>query len=82
VKRLLWWPSGGAFALSAEDQRLKNRHLLLAWLAFTIKGLEQGWLVQCQFKVTGWGIMFIFGMVLWCAGTLKPGLSLDQLQQI
>jgi len=38
-------------------------------------------LAQCQFKVTGWGIMFICGMVL-CAGTLKPGLSLDQLQQI
>jgi len=31
---------------------------------FTIKGLEQGWLVQCQFKVTGWDIMFICGMVL------------------
>jgi len=24
-----------------------------------IKDLEQGWLAQCQFKVTGWGIMFI-----------------------
>jgi len=30
--------------------------------------------------VTGWGIMFICGMPLWCAGTLKPSLSLDQLQ--
>jgi len=49
---------------------------------FTIKGLEQGWLAQCQFKVTGWGIMFICGMVRRCAGTLKPVLSLDQLQQI
>jgi len=47
-----------------------------------IKGLEQGWLAQCQFKVTGWGIMFICGMVFWCSGTVKPGLSLDQLQQI
>jgi len=28
------------------------------------------------------GIMFICGMVLRCAGKLKPGLSLDQLQQI
>jgi len=36
-------------------------------------------LTQCQFEVTGWGIMFICGMVLRCA---KPGLSLDQLQQI
>jgi len=46
-----------------------------------VKGLEQGWLAQCQFKVTGWGIVFICGMVLWCAGTSKHGLSLDQLQQ-
>jgi len=52
------------------------------WLEFTIKGLEQGWLAQCQYKVTEWGIMFICGMVLRCAGNLKPGLSLDQLQQI
>jgi len=59
-----------------------NNDLLLPWLAFTIKDLEQGWLAQCQFNVTGWGMMFICGMVLWCAGALKPGLSLDQLQQI
>jgi len=39
-------------------------------------------LAQCQFKVTGWGIMFICGMVLRFSGTLKPGLTLDQLQQI
>jgi len=39
-------------------------------------------LAQCQFNVTGWGIMFICSMVLRCAGTLKPGLSLDQLQHI
>jgi len=44
-------------------------HLLLPWLAFTIKGLEQGWLEHCQFKVTGWGIMFICDMVL----RLEPG---------
>jgi len=25
-------------------------------------------LAHCQFKVTRWGIMFICGMVLWCAG--------------
>jgi len=29
--------------------------------------LEQGWMVQCQCKVTGWGIVFICGMVLRCA---------------
>jgi len=39
-------------------------------------------LAQCQFNVTRWGIMFICGMVLRCDGTLKTGLSLDQLQQI
>jgi len=55
---------------------------MLPWLAFTIKGLEQGWLAQSQFKVTGWDIMFICDMVLRCAGTVKTGLSLDQLQQI
>jgi len=36
---------------------------------FTIKGLEQDWLAQCHFKVTGWGIMFICSIVLKCAGT-------------
>jgi len=35
-----------------SNQRLKNWHLLLPWLAFTIKCREQGWLAQCQFKVT------------------------------
>jgi len=80
---------GRAFALSAEgwefespvrsSQRLNNWHVLLPWLAFTIKGLEQGWLAQCQFKVTGWGILFICAMVLQCVGTVKAGLSLDQL---
>jgi len=65
-----------------SSQTLKNWHLLLPWLVFTIKGIEQGWLVQCQLKVTGWGIMFICSMVLWCADTLKPGLGLNQLQQI
>jgi len=40
-----------------------------------MKDLEQGWLAQCQFKVTGWGIMLICGMVLWCVGTLKPWLD-------
>jgi len=45
---------GRVLALSVEgrwfespvgsSQRLKNCHLLLLWLAFTIKGLEQVWL--------------------------------------
>jgi len=39
-------------------------------------------LAQCQFKVTGWGIMFISDMVLRFAGTLKPGLSLNEVQEI
>jgi len=46
--------------------KTENWHLLLPWLAFTIKGLEQDWLAQRQFKVTGWGIVFICGMVLRC----------------
>jgi len=29
--------------------------------------------------MSGWGIMFICGMVLWCADTLNPELSLDPL---
>jgi len=55
--------------------------MLLPWLAFTINGVEHGWLARCQFRVTGWGIMLICGMVLRCAGAIKPGLSLDHLQQ-
>jgi len=34
-----------------------------------------GRLAQCQLNVTGWGIMFICGMVLRCAGTLKTRLE-------
>jgi len=33
-------------------------------------------------RLGGVRIMFICSMVLWCAGILKSGLSLDQLQQI
>jgi len=29
--------------------------------------------MDIQFNVTGWGIMFIRGMILRCADTLKPG---------
>jgi len=32
-------------------------------------------LAQCQFNVTGWGIMFICGMVLRCAGTFNTRLK-------
>jgi len=32
-------------------------------------------LAQCQFSVTGWGIMFICGMVLRCADTFKTRLE-------
>jgi len=39
---------------------------------FTIKDLEHGWLAQCQFNVTGWGIMFSCGMVFRCAGIIDP----------
>jgi len=47
-------------------------HLLLPLLVTsTIKGLEQGCLAKYQFKVTGWSIMFICGMVL-KIGMLAP----------
>jgi len=32
-------------------------------------------IVQCQFNVTGWGIMFICGMVLRCANIKKKRLK-------
>jgi len=32
-------------------------------------------LAGCQLKVTGWDIMFICGMLFWCAGTLNIGLE-------
>jgi len=40
--------------------------------------MEQGWLAQCQYKVAGCGIMFICGMVLWCADTLNLGLGVHR----
>jgi len=54
----------------------------VASLDSVYRGLEQGWWTQYRFRVTGWGIIFIWGMVLWCDRILKPGLSLDQLQKI
>jgi len=39
-------------------------------LYYSLIILKQGWLAQCQFKVSN--IMFIYGMVLRCACTLNP----------
>jgi len=36
---------------------------------FTNLGLKQDWEVRYQYKVTWFGIMFIWGTVLRCAGT-------------
>jgi len=41
-------------------QRLKKWHLLLPWLVFIIEGLEQGWLTQCQFKVSDWVVYHVY----------------------
>jgi len=59
--------------LVTSSQILRTCHLLLPWLVFVISGLEQGWLVQCQYKVTSEGIMFISSMVpqYQCPGTSK-----------
>jgi len=72
----LVWKFGGS-----NPGRVKLKTEKLAPL-FTFYGLEYDWSAQYQFKVNRRGIMFICIMVLWCAGTLKPGLSLNQLQQI
>jgi len=50
--------------------------------AFTLSAECQGWLAQCQFKLTEWNIMFICGMVPRCAVTLKAGLNRVLLQQM
>jgi len=52
---------------------------LLPWLAFTIEGLEQGWLAQYQFKMTG-GVPCL--SAAWYFGVKETGFSLDHLQQI
>jgi len=58
---------------------IKSKTEKLAAVASTIKGLEQGWLAQCQFKVVG--IMFICGMLLpWLVFTIK-GLEQGWLAQ-
>jgi len=55
---------------------------VLPWLAFSIKGLEQGWLAQCQFKVTGWVSYLSAAWHFSVLSQLNPELSLDESQQI
>jgi len=43
--------------------KTENWHVLVPWLAFTIYDLEEGYLDQCQFKVTRLCIIFICCMV-------------------
>jgi len=52
------------------------------WPRILLTGLELVWLAKCQFKVTGGYYVFLRCGILRCACTLKPGLSLDQIQQI
>jgi len=69
--------------LNPGGVKSKNEKVaLVASQVSALLGLEQSWLAQCQFKVTGWGIMFICGTVLRCTDAFKPVLSLNQLQQI
>jgi len=64
--------------------KTENWHLLLPWLAFIIKDIEQGLLIHVSVSWTllGGVSYFICGMVLLCAGTLNPAWVWDQLQQI
>jgi len=55
--------------------RVKSKTEKLAAVTSVDIGLQQGWFAQCQYNVTEWGIMFICGMILRCAGTLKPWLE-------
>jgi len=65
------WKVGGGGLVKSETEKIAPA----ASLVSIPLGLEQGWLAQCQFKVTGWGIMFICSMVPWCADTLKTRLE-------
>jgi len=38
---------------------------------FIIYRIEQDWLIRCHYNATGWGIVFIRGMVLRSASTLS-----------
>jgi len=83
---------GIAFVPSVKGQRLKipsrikseTEKLAPAASLVSVQLLRPrvGWLAQCQFKVTEWGIMLICGMVFHCTYKVKTDLSLDQLQQI
>jgi len=55
----------------SKTEKLASSYMLLQWLTLNYKGLELGWLAQCQFKRSGGNVLFICGMVLQCAGTLK-----------
>jgi len=67
-------------SLVGSSQRLKKYAPAASLVSVHhLRPIEQGWLAQCLSKVPGWGIMFICGMVLRCAGTINAGLSLDQL---
>jgi len=67
------WKVGGS---NPQSGQVKDLKIGTYWLAFTIKGLEQGWMAQCQFN----------HVYLWHGTSVcwyfKTGLSLDQLQQI
>jgi len=43
---------------------VKSKNEKLAPAASLVSVLEQNWLAQCQFKMTGWSIILICGMVL------------------
>jgi len=45
---------------------------------FTIKGLEQGWVAQCQFNVTGWGVNLWHGtsVCIWLLQSISFFLNL------
>jgi len=77
----LYFPSA-ANSGSSNPVWVKSKAEKLAPVASLLDDLEHGWLFQCQFKVTGSGVMFICGMVFRCTGLLKPASSLDQLQQL
>jgi len=85
---ILFLQSGRSCALSAEGRRFdalsgqvrskKDQNWQLLPILVNVQCVTDRD-AQCQFKVTGWGIVFICGMVFQCFGTtLNPGLSLDQ----
>jgi len=49
---------------------------------FTIEGLEQDWLAQCQYNVTGWGITFICDMFTSIGWHIKSWFEAAPVQQI